>query len=91
MKTIEALSYGKAVVATAAGARRLRSEFAAVLSIAQNGDTFAQRVIELLQNKAARVELSQNAVATINTWRLHQLAALDAAVKGNKCGRADGS
>ena len=88
VKTIEALGYGKAVVATAAGARGLGPEFANALSIAKNGNTFAQRVVELLQSKAARLELSRNAVATIDTWRLRQLAALDEAVKGNKNGRA---
>ena len=84
VKTIEALSYGKAVVATPAGARGLGPEFSSAVSIAQNGNTFARRVIELLQNKAARVELSRNAIAAIDTWRLHQLSALDAAVKGSK-------
>jgi glycosyltransferase involved in cell wall biosynthesis len=84
VKTIEALSYGKAVVVTAAGARGLGSEFSAAVSVAENRNTFGRRVIELLQDKAARVKLSQNATASLRTWRLTQLAALDAAVKGKK-------
>jgi polysaccharide biosynthesis protein PslH len=86
VKTIEALSYGKAIVVTAAGARGLGSEFSAAVSIAEDRNTFARRVIELLQNKAARVRLSQNATAALHTWRLKQLAELDAAVRGNKNG-----
>jgi glycosyltransferase involved in cell wall biosynthesis len=83
IKTIEALSYGKPLVATAAGARGLGVEFSAAISIAEDANTFAQQIIELLRNKAARIKLSQNAVAAIHTWRLQQLAALDASVKGS--------
>jgi polysaccharide biosynthesis protein PslH len=88
VKTIEALSYGKALVATAAGARGLTSEFAGAVCVAQNY-TFARKVIELLQNKAARAVLSQNAVATFNAWRLGELAVLDEAVRGTEYKRVD--
>jgi glycosyltransferase involved in cell wall biosynthesis len=84
IKTIEALSYGKALVVTAAGARGLGVEFSAAMSIAEDSNTFAQQIIELLRNKAARIKLSQNAVAAIRAWRLQQLVALDASVKGSK-------
>jgi hypothetical protein len=54
------------------------------MSIAEDSNTFAQQIIELLRNKAARIKLSQNAVAAIRAWRLQQLVALDASVKGSK-------
>jgi polysaccharide biosynthesis protein PslH len=82
IKVIEALSYGKAVVASVAGARGLGSELAPAVSIAQDRSAFARQIIELLRDKAARVRLSQNAAATFDTWRLRQLAELDAAVRG---------
>ena len=91
VKSIEALSYGKALVATPAGIRGLGPEFAAAVSIAQSPHTFANQVIELLQSKEARGELTRNAIETIKRWRLRQLAALDAAVTGNKAGSAVGS
>lgn len=82
VKTVEALSYGKPVVATAAGARGLGSEFTTALSIAQNDSEFAQMAIALLGSKAARAELSRKAIVAASTWKQTQLAALDAAVKG---------
>jgi polysaccharide biosynthesis protein PslH len=83
VKTIEALSHGKPLVATAAGVRGLGSQFASACVVAQNASEFAQGVIELLQSKAARARLSENALAAVRTWRVQQLAALDAAVKGD--------
>lgn len=82
VKTVEALSYGKPVVATVAGARGLGSEFASALSIAQNDNEFAQMVIVLLGSKAARAELSRNAIGAVSTWKENQLSALDAALRG---------
>ena len=82
VKTIEALSYGKAVVATDAGARGLGSEFSAVLCITKDASTFAKRVIELLRDTSARAEQSRNAIAIMNKWRKRQFLALDSAVKG---------
>lgn len=82
VKTVEALSYGKPVVATVAGARGLGPEFASALSIAQNDNEFARMVIALLGSKAARAELSRNAIAAISVWKENQLSALDAALRG---------
>ena len=84
VKTVEALSHGKPLVATAAGVRGLGSQFTSACVVAQNASEFAQRVIELLQSKAARARLSENALAAVRAWRLQQLAALDAAVKGDR-------
>jgi polysaccharide biosynthesis protein PslH len=84
VKVIEALSYGKPVVASVAGARGLDPELAAAIRVAQNHSTFARHIVELLQNKAARVKLSQNAAASFDTWRQRQRAGLDAAIRGNK-------
>lgn len=81
VKTVEALSYGKAVVATPAGARGLGPEFASALSIAQNDGEFARNVVTLLGSEAARAELSGKAIAAVGDWTKNQRAALDAAVK----------
>ena len=63
-----------------AGVRGLGSESARPFLVAENTREFARRVVELLQNKAARARLSENALAGMHSWRL-QLSALDAAVK----------
>jgi polysaccharide biosynthesis protein PslH len=82
VKTIEALSHGKPLVATAAGVRGLGSQFAGAFLVAENAGEFARLVVELLQNKATRARLSENALAAVRSWRLQQLTALDAAVRG---------
>jgi glycosyltransferase involved in cell wall biosynthesis len=82
VKTIEALSYGRPLVATAAGVRGLGSQFTGAFLVAENAGEFARLVVELLQNKAARARLSENALAAVHSWRLQQLTALDAAVRG---------
>jgi glycosyltransferase involved in cell wall biosynthesis len=84
VKTIEALSYGKPLVATAAGVRGLGPQFAEAFLVANNAGRFAQLVIELLQNTAARARLSQNAFAAVQAWRLQQIASLDSAVQGDR-------
>jgi glycosyltransferase involved in cell wall biosynthesis len=84
VKTIEALSYGKPLVATAAGVRGLGLTFAGAFLVADKAGRFARLVIELLENKATRARLSQNAVAAVNSWRLQQLATLDDAIKGGR-------
>jgi glycosyltransferase involved in cell wall biosynthesis len=86
VKTIEALGYGKPVVATAAGLRGLGSNFAKAVSLAQDAQCFAKMVIELLEDPAARTTLSQNAVAAMREWHSRQLANLDAAVTGRRDG-----
>jgi glycosyltransferase involved in cell wall biosynthesis len=82
VKTIEALSYGKPVVATAAGVRGLGPQFAGAFWVAEDAGRFAQSVIVLLQDRTARARLSQSAVAAVHSWRLEQLATLDYAIKG---------
>jgi glycosyltransferase involved in cell wall biosynthesis len=82
VKTIEALSYGKPLVATTAGVRGLALQFAEAFYVAEDADGFARAVVELLQNRAARARLSQNALAAMHSWRLQQLATLDYAIKG---------
>jgi glycosyltransferase involved in cell wall biosynthesis len=84
VKTIEALSYGKPLVATAAGVRGLGAQFAEAFLVAEGASEFARLVVELLQDKAARARLSKNALAAIRTWRLQQLTTLDAAVRGGR-------
>jgi polysaccharide biosynthesis protein PslH len=84
VKTAEALSYGKPVVATPAGARGLGMEFAEAIFVAEDDRSFAQGVIELLRSKAARVKLSHNALSAISRWRQRQLTELEAAINGNK-------
>jgi glycosyltransferase involved in cell wall biosynthesis len=86
VKTIEALAYGKPVVATAAGLRGLGSRFAGAVSLARDAQSFAIQVIELLKDQTARTILSRNAVAAMHDWESQQLAALDAAVTGRQDG-----
>jgi hypothetical protein len=84
LKTIEALNHGKPLVATTAGVRGLGRQFVNTCVVAQSASEFAQRIIGLLQSKAARARLSENALAAARAWRLQQLAALDAAVKRDR-------
>jgi len=83
VKTIEALSYGKSVVATVAGARGL-GPLVGMLSIAQDHKTFARNVIELLQSREKRIKRSQKIVAAFGAWRQLQVKTLDAAIRGSQ-------
>ena len=58
VKTIEALNHGKPLVATTAGVRGFGPQFVNACVVAQSASKFAQRVIGLLQSKAARARLS---------------------------------
>jgi hypothetical protein len=83
VKTIEALSYGKPIVATSAGWRDLE-DFSDAISVADDPDTFTGRVLELLECKDTRLKISQRALAAASEWQRHQLIALDAAIIGQK-------
>lgn len=83
VKTIEALSYGKPIVATSAGGRDLE-DFSDAISVADDPDTFTGRVLELLECKDTRLKISQRALAAASEWQRHQLIALDAAIIGQK-------
>jgi glycosyltransferase involved in cell wall biosynthesis len=82
VKTIEALSYGKPLVTTTAGARGLGAEFATALLVADEARLFARRVADLLKSRNARASLIRNGRDTARSWRLRQLSALDNAVRG---------
>jgi hypothetical protein len=82
VKTVEALTYGRPLVATPAGLRGLGSEFADAVSVAESANEFAERTIELLQSQEARNRLTQNATSVIRQWQSRQVANLEAAVTG---------
>jgi hypothetical protein len=69
-------------VTTTAGVRGLGIEFAGAVRIATDTNQFAQLVIELLQDEAARTSICQNAIAAVHAWRLEQLASLESAMGG---------
>jgi glycosyltransferase involved in cell wall biosynthesis len=82
IKTVEALTYGRPLVATPAGLRGLGSEFAGAVSVAEGAEDFAEKVIELLKSQEARTRLTQNATSVLRQWRCRQVANLEAAVAG---------
>jgi polysaccharide biosynthesis protein PslH len=82
VKTIEALSYGKALVTTGAGVRGLGPEFEAAVLVAEDASDFARLVIGMLQDEIARARLSKNAFAAVRAWRLQQIASLEDAICG---------
>jgi glycosyltransferase involved in cell wall biosynthesis len=91
IKTIEALSYGKAVVATPAGVRGLEADFYGAVSIVESPDEFAEKVLELLESKAARPAMSRKAIAASDEWQRRQLAMLHAAITGQRLANQIGS
>lgn len=89
VKTIEALSYGKPVVATPAGVRGLGADFQRAISIVENPDAFAERVLELLENKAERSAMSHHAIAAAGLWQRRQLTTLHVAITGSATRESD--
>jgi polysaccharide biosynthesis protein PslH len=84
IKTIEALSYGKPVVATPAGVRGLEADFRGALSLAKTPDAFAEQVLELLGNEAKRAVMAHRAIAASHLWQHRQLSMLNAAITGTE-------
>jgi len=84
IKTIEALSYGKPVVATPAGSRGLKADFHGALLLAETPDAFVEHVLELLENGAARSAMSHQAIVASREWQRHQLTMLNAAITGKQ-------
>jgi|SRR6516225_3647636 glycosyltransferase involved in cell wall biosynthesis len=84
IKTIEALSYGKPVVATPAGIRGLEGDFHGALLLAKTPDAFVEQVLELLENGAARSAMSHQAIAASGEWQRRQLTMLNAAIVGQQ-------
>jgi polysaccharide biosynthesis protein PslH len=80
IKTIEALSYGKPIVATPAGSRGLEVDFHGAFSLANTSDAFVEQALELLENGAARSNMSRRAIAASDEWQLRQLTTLNAAI-----------
>ena len=80
VKTIEALSRGKPVVATPAGIRGLEADFHGALLLADTPDAFVEQVLELLENGAKRSAMSHRAVAASIEWQRRQLTMLNAAI-----------
>jgi polysaccharide biosynthesis protein PslH len=88
VKTIEALGYGKPVVATPAGIRGIESDFHGALALGQTPEAFAERVLELLKNKETRSALSHNAILAAGKWQRRQLASLHSAIIGRNPAKA---
>jgi glycosyltransferase involved in cell wall biosynthesis len=84
IKTIEALSYGKPVVATPAGIRGLKADFHGAFLLAETPDAFVEHVLELLENGAARSAMSHQAIAASGEWQRRQLTMLNAAIAGKQ-------
>jgi glycosyltransferase involved in cell wall biosynthesis len=84
IKTIEALSYGKPVVATPAGIRGLEADFHGAFLLAETPDAFVEQVLELLENRAARSAMSHQAIAACGEWQRRQLMMLNAAIEGQQ-------
>jgi glycosyltransferase involved in cell wall biosynthesis len=82
VKTIEALGYGKPVVATPAGIRGIERDFDGAVLVAESEDAFAEQVLGLLASANARSAMSRNALIAVHEWQRRQLAALQAAVTG---------
>jgi glycosyltransferase involved in cell wall biosynthesis len=82
IKTVEALSYGKPVVATPAGARGLDIDFRGALCLAETPDAFAEQVLELLENVGKRSAMAHQAIAASHQWQHRQVSVLNAAITG---------
>lgn len=82
IKTVEALSYGKPVVATPAGARGLDIDFREALSLAETPEAFAEQVLELLENEGKRSAMAHQAIAASHQWQHRQVFMLNAAITG---------
>jgi polysaccharide biosynthesis protein PslH len=82
IKTVEALSYGKPVVATPAGARGLDIDFREALSLAETPEVFAEQVLELLENEGKRSAMAHQAIAASHQWQHRQVSMLSAAITG---------
>jgi polysaccharide biosynthesis protein PslH len=83
IKTVEALSYGKPVVATPAGARGLDVDFRTAFSLAKTPDAFAEQVLELLEDEAKRSAMAHLAIAASRQWQHRQVSMLNAAITGD--------
>ena len=82
VKTVEALGYGKPVVATPAGVRGLETHFHQAVALAESPTAFAERVVELLKSKQARSVMALHAISAAREWQQHQLTMLNCAVTG---------
>jgi len=67
LKILEAMAYGRAVVSTPLGAEGLEVREGETIALADSPQTFAARVIALLQNRAERERLARNARQLVET------------------------
>ena len=82
IKTIEALGYGRPVVATPAGVRGIERDFEGAILVAETQEIFAELILALLRSTVARSTMSRNALAAARQWQRRQLDALQAAITG---------
>jgi glycosyltransferase involved in cell wall biosynthesis len=79
IKTIEALGYGKAVVATSAGSRGMEEAANKAFFLADTPEEFARKVALLLRDPAERTRLREHALQYVRRWNeesLRELAAV---------------
>jgi len=67
IKTVEALSYGKALVTTSLGAEGIEEDTGKSFILEDNLKKFAKNIIELLKDEKARALLERNALQFANT------------------------
>lgn len=94
LKILEAMAIGTPVVSTAKGAEGLAVEDRRHLFIANDPETFANRVVEVLQSSQIRAQIARNACQLVQEtydWKLvlpKFMAVVEQAAEQNKNGRA---
>ena len=76
IKSIEALGFGLPLVSTSSGARGLEGEAGRSYVVADGGEEFARRIIELLRDETRQAKLSETAREFARNWNLDQTSAL---------------
>ena len=75
VKTIESLSFGRALVSVSEGVAGLSRDYGAFI-VADTPKAFADAIIELLREKSARAALITGAERLISDWNIRQRSAL---------------
>ena len=76
IKTIEAMAFGKATVATAVSAEGLESAAGTALRLADGPESFAAECVSLLESIEMRRQLGRRALAFVESWNARQRQSL---------------
>lgn len=76
IKTIEAMAFGKATVATAVSAEGLESAAGTALRVADEPESFAAECVSLLESTEMRRQLGRRALAFVEGWNVKQRQSL---------------